>query len=71
MEHLNAIIVRCSPGQNKEDVEINMLLVGMDGRGVGVPKRQAGGAHLATAHSPEVSASCCLLFFFVSGLPTR
>ena len=35
--------------------------------GVGVPKRQAGGAHLTTSHPPVVSAArflsrlCCLL----------
>ena len=49
-------------------VEINMLRSEWTDGGVGVPERQVGGAHLTTAHSPEVSASCCLLFFFfVSG----
>ena len=33
------------------------------GRGVGVPKSQAGGSHLTTSHPPVVSAARFLSFF--------
>ena len=37
--------------------------IGWNDGGVGVPKRQAGGAHLTTAHPPEVSAPFVWLAF--------